>query len=113
MAMTLAIVLWTTNVYFVRKADDILLFTTWRMVLAIPVLAVTAALLRLQPARPARVDQERLGRDVRVGLVAAGAPGRPPPPPPMACPTSSTTDRSTSSRAQGSSLNGTQTAFAS
>ncbi|MEX2293651.1 MAG: DMT family transporter [Acidimicrobiales bacterium] len=71
-AMTLAIVLWTTNVYFVRKADDILLFTTWRMVLAIPVLAATAAVLRLRPARPLRISREPLRFDVRLGLVAIG-----------------------------------------
>ena len=42
-AISLAIGLWTANLFFVRHADDILEFTAWRMVFALPVLAVTAA----------------------------------------------------------------------
>lgn len=71
-AMSLAIVLWTTNVYFVRRADDILLFTTWRMVFALPVLAVTAGLVRLTPDRSSRLPRAPIGLEVRLGLVGIG-----------------------------------------
>lgn len=70
--MTLAIVLWTTNVYFVRRADDILLFTTWRMMFALPVLAVTAGVLRLSPDRSPSLPREPIGLEVRLGLVGIG-----------------------------------------
>jgi drug/metabolite transporter (DMT)-like permease len=68
-----AIVLWTSNVFFVRKADDILVFTTWRMALAIPVLAVTAAAVRLGPTGSPPVKREPLGRGVQVGILGVGA----------------------------------------
>lgn len=71
-AMTLAVLMWTTNVYFIRRADDILLFTTWRMMFALPVLAVTAGLLQLNPRRSPHARKEPLGRDVRLGLVGIG-----------------------------------------
>ncbi len=67
-----AIVLWASNVVFVRRADDMLVFTTWRMVFAIPVLAVTAAGLRLRPSTPLPVARERLSRKVQLGLLAIG-----------------------------------------
>jgi drug/metabolite transporter (DMT)-like permease len=71
--VTVAILLWTSNVFFVRKADDILVFTTWRMVLAIPVLAATAVVIRLRPsAAPARRRQP-LTRAVQLGLLGIGA----------------------------------------
>ncbi len=70
--MTIAIVLWTSNVYFVRKADDILLFTTWRMIFALPVLAATAALLRVGRSGSPVARRERLGGDVRLGIVGVG-----------------------------------------
>jgi drug/metabolite transporter (DMT)-like permease len=71
--VTVAILLWTSNVFFVRNADDILVFTTWRMVFAIPVLAATAAVVRLRSSgapRPARVP---LTRTVQLGLLGIGA----------------------------------------
>ena len=71
--VTIAIVLWTSNVFFVRKADDILVFTTWRMVFAIPVLAVTAAAIRLGPTGSPPVERVPLGRGVRVGILGVGA----------------------------------------
>ncbi|MET0902868.1 MAG: hypothetical protein ABWZ52_06500 [Acidimicrobiales bacterium] len=61
-----AIVLWTTNVFFVRQADDILVFTTWRMLFAIPVLGMTAAVLRLRPASPVPVARTPLSRTVQM-----------------------------------------------
>src|SRR5687768_534581 len=68
-----AIVLWTSNVFFVRHADDILVFTAWRMVFAIPVLGATAAAVWLRPTTaPARV-RVPLGRGVRAGLLGIGA----------------------------------------
>lgn len=72
-AVTVAIVLWTSNVIFVRRADDILVFTTWRMVFAIPVLALTAAALRLGPSavEPAAARQP-LSRGVQLGMVGVG-----------------------------------------
>lgn len=70
--VTLAIVLWTSNVFFVRHADDILVFTTWRMLFAIPVLAVTAAGLRLGPAPAPRVARASLTGPVQLGLLGVG-----------------------------------------
>lgn len=70
--MTLAILMWTTNVYFIRRADDILLFTTWRMLFALPVLAMTAGMLRLTSDRSPRSPREPLSRDVRLGVVGIG-----------------------------------------
>jgi drug/metabolite transporter (DMT)-like permease len=70
--VTLAIVLWTSNVFFVRHADDILVFTTWRMVFAIPVLAVTAAAVRLGPTT-APTTRVPLSRTVQIGLLGIGA----------------------------------------
>ncbi|MGQ0831429.1 MAG: DMT family transporter [Microthrixaceae bacterium] len=72
-AMTLAVVLWASNVLFVRRAGDLLLFTTWRMLLAIPVLAATAGVLRARPTGPPRVMAEPLRLEVRLGLVGIGA----------------------------------------
>lgn len=72
-AVTVAIVLWTANVIFVRRADDILVFTTWRMVFAIPVLALTAAALRLGPPAADRAAQRQpLSPGVQLGLVGIG-----------------------------------------
>jgi drug/metabolite transporter (DMT)-like permease len=71
--VVVAIVLWTSNVLFVRHADDILVFTTWRMVLAIPVLGATAALVRLRPGSSAPVSKAPLGRGVQLGLLGIGA----------------------------------------
>lgn len=71
-AVGVAIVLWASNVIFVRQAEDMLVFTTWRMVFAIPVLAVTAAGLRLRPASPIPVVRERPSAKVQIGLVAIG-----------------------------------------
>ncbi len=71
-AVTLAIVLWTSNVFFVRRADDILVFATWRMIFAIPVLAVTAAGLRLRSSPNPHVEREQLGRSVQLGLLGVG-----------------------------------------
>ena len=67
-----AIVLWTSNVFFVRRADDILVFTAWRMLFAIPVLGVTAAVVRLRPAA-SPPERGPLGRGVQVGLLGVGA----------------------------------------
>src|SRR5688500_18152062 len=71
--VSLAIVLWTSNVFFVRKADDILVFTTWRMVFAIPVLAVTAAAVRLGPTTAPSTTRAPLNRPVQLGLLGIGA----------------------------------------
>ena len=68
-----AIVLWTSNVFFVRRADDILVFTTWRMMLAIPVLAVTAVAVRLRPMAAAPVVRVPLRRGIQVWLLGVGA----------------------------------------
>ena len=68
-----AIVLWTSNVLFVRKADDILVFTTWRMMFAIPVLVATAAAVRLRPSAEPRGVRAPLGRGVQLGLLGVGA----------------------------------------
>src|ERR1044072_4935101 len=71
--VSVAIVLWTSNVLFVRKADDILVFTTWRMVFAIPVLGATAAVIRFRSSAapsPARVP---LTRTVQLGLLGIGS----------------------------------------
>ncbi|MEO7429158.1 MAG: DMT family transporter [Acidimicrobiales bacterium] len=70
--VTLAIVLWTSNVYFVRRADDILAFTTWRMVFAIPVLAATGLIVRLRPSTAPPTTREPLGGAVRLGLIGVG-----------------------------------------
>jgi drug/metabolite transporter (DMT)-like permease len=73
--VTTAIVLWTSNVFFVRQADDILVFTAWRMVFAIPVLAVTAAALRLRSSAPSKADRagrRPLSAGVRWGMVGVG-----------------------------------------
>ena len=67
-----AIVLWTSNVFFVRHADDILVFTTWRMLFALPVLGVTAAAVRLRPSTPAVVARMPLSGSVRLWVVAIG-----------------------------------------
>lgn len=72
-AVALAIVLWTSNVFFVREADDILVFTTWRMLLAIPVLAVTAAAVRARTAPESAPTRTRLPRPVQLGLLGVGA----------------------------------------
>lgn len=71
--VSLAIVLWTSNVFFVRKADDILVFTTWRMVFAIPVLALTAAAVRLGPSGTPPTTRAPLSRSVQLGLLGIGA----------------------------------------
>jgi drug/metabolite transporter (DMT)-like permease len=71
--VTVAIVLWTSNVFFVRRADDILVFTTWRMLLAIPVLAVTAAGLRVRSSPGTAPSRTRLSRPLQVGLLGVGA----------------------------------------
>jgi drug/metabolite transporter (DMT)-like permease len=72
--VVVAILLWTSNVLFVRKADDILVFTTWRMVLAIPVLGATAALVRLRPTTiSAPAPKAPLSRTVQLGLLGIGA----------------------------------------
>jgi drug/metabolite transporter (DMT)-like permease len=73
-AIAFALVLWTTNVVFVREAgDDIVQFTAWRMIFAIPVLAVIAIAMRRPnggfAARPARAP---LSPAVRVAMVAIG-----------------------------------------
>jgi drug/metabolite transporter (DMT)-like permease len=71
--VSLAILLWTSNVFFVRRADELLVFTTWRMFLAIPVLAVTAAGLRLHSPEAAPARPADLGRWVWIGLFGVGA----------------------------------------
>jgi drug/metabolite transporter (DMT)-like permease len=71
--VVVAIVLWTSNVFFVRRADDILVFTTWRMFLAIPVLAVTAAGLRVRSSPDAVPSRAQLSRSVQIGLLGVGA----------------------------------------
>jgi drug/metabolite transporter (DMT)-like permease len=71
--VTLAIVLWTSNVFFVRRADDILVFTAWRMVFAIPVLAATVAVLRLRPSPATPIARAPLTRPIQVGLLGVGA----------------------------------------
>ena len=68
-----AIVLWTSNVFFVRHADDILVFTAWRMVFAIPVLGATAAAVWLRPTTSPPSVRAPLGRGVQVGLLGIGA----------------------------------------
>src|SRR5262245_43313259 len=67
-----AIVLWTSNVLFVRKADDVLVFTTWRMLFAIPVLGVTAAVVRLRPSAVPAPPRAPLSRTVQLGLLGIG-----------------------------------------
>jgi drug/metabolite transporter (DMT)-like permease len=71
--VTAAIVLWTSNVFFVRKADDILVFTAWRMAFAIPVIAATAAVIRLRPTEVPRIKRVPLSRGVQLGIVGIGA----------------------------------------
>lgn len=71
--VSLAVLLWTSNVLFVRRADDILVFTTWRMVFALPVLAVTAGILRLRPAPVVPVHRAPLTRGAQLGLFGVGA----------------------------------------
>ena len=68
-----AIVLWTSNVFFVRHADDILVFATWRMLFAIPVLGMTAALVRLRPSTSTPVERVPLSRSVQLWVLAVGA----------------------------------------
>jgi drug/metabolite transporter (DMT)-like permease len=70
--VTVAIILWTSNVFFVRHADDILVFTTWRMIFAIPVLVATAGILRLRPSVPAPTRRADLSGSVQIGLVGVG-----------------------------------------
>ncbi len=71
-AMTVAIVLWTSNVFFVRHAGDLLVFTTWRMLFAIPVLLATAGLLRARATVAPAAAAAPLRIEVRVGLVGIG-----------------------------------------
>jgi drug/metabolite transporter (DMT)-like permease len=71
-AVTVAILLWTSNFFFVRHADDVLAFTAWRMMFAIPVLAVTAAGTRLRAAPAKNVSSTRPRPAVRLGIVAVG-----------------------------------------
>ena len=69
-AISIAIALWTANLFFVRHAEDILEFTAWRMVFALPVLAVTAAGSRWRSAPDA--DRVPVPMSARVFVVCTG-----------------------------------------
>jgi drug/metabolite transporter (DMT)-like permease len=72
-AIAVALVLWTTNVIFVREADgDILGFTTWRMIFAVPVLIPIALYTRRSANGAARTAKVATTPGVRLAMVLVG-----------------------------------------
>lgn len=58
-AVVVAILLWTSNFFFVRHAGDVLAFSAWRMLFAIPVLSVTAIGVRVNSSGNGHVPRAR------------------------------------------------------
>ena len=72
-AVMLAILLWTSNFFFVRHADDVLAFSSWRMLLAIPVLGATAAAVRFRSTAEVAAPRLPLTPAIRLAVVGIGA----------------------------------------
>jgi drug/metabolite transporter (DMT)-like permease len=76
LAVVVVLLLWTSNVIWVREAgDDVLGFTTWRMILAIPVLGVIALGTLRGPARvaPPTAVHRHDTTVIRLAMVGIGA----------------------------------------
>jgi drug/metabolite transporter (DMT)-like permease len=76
-AVVAAIVMFSLNAVWAREAHaNVLGFTAWRMILAIPVLGATVLVTRHRPGtapRPAHVSLRAVAPGVRVSMVAIGA----------------------------------------